>query len=52
MNGEGQSQQVTVIVNDAVTNPTTNNVIVNEGESAILNANGTEILFGKMQMMI
>ena len=39
--GEGQSQQVTVIVNDAVTNPTTNNVIVNEGESAILNANGT-----------
>ena len=39
--GDGQSQVVNVIVNEPVEDPITNNLTIESGESAVLNANGT-----------
>jgi len=36
--GEGESQVVTVLVNDTVENPITNNITIESGDSAVLNA--------------
>ena len=40
--GEGQSQVISVIVNDPVEEPIANDLTIAPGESAVLNATGSE----------
>ena len=42
--GEGESQVVTVTVNDIIDLPITNDVTIEAGESAVLNATGSDVI--------